>query len=90
MNQTVQISSVGSTWENVPKSWLAWLQPVIEPLGDVWHGRSATSSPKQPVWLALAIVGAVLIWAKEEFMLVLGGAKRFTTGSAISRKQWPS
>ena len=30
MNQTVQISSVGSTWENIPKSWLAWLQPVIE------------------------------------------------------------
>jgi hypothetical protein len=28
MNQTVQISSVGSTWENIPKSWLAWLQPV--------------------------------------------------------------
>ena len=45
MNQTVQISSVGSTWENIPKSWLAWLQPV---------------------WLVLAIVGAILIWAKEE------------------------
>src|SRR6476661_8194518 len=61
MNQTVQISSVGSTWENIPKSWLAWLQPVIERLGDI-----QPYFLKQPVWLVLAIVGAVLIWAKEE------------------------
>ena len=66
MNQTVQISSVGSTWENIPKSWLAWLQPVIEWLGDVWHGDIQPYLLKQPVWLVLAIVGAVLIWAKEE------------------------
>ena len=66
MNQTVQISSVGSTWENIPKSWLAWLQPVIERLGDVWHGDIQPYFLKQPVWLVLAIVGAVLIWAKEE------------------------
>jgi hypothetical protein len=66
MNQTVQISSVGSTWENIPKSWLAWLQPVIERLGDAWHGDLQPYLLKQPVWLVLAIVGAVLIWAKEE------------------------
>ena len=66
MNQTVQISSVGSTWENIPQSWLAWLQPVIERLGDVWYGDVQPYLLKQPVWLVLAIVGAVLIWAKEE------------------------
>jgi len=66
MNQTVQISSVGSTWENIPKSWLAWLQPVIERLGDGWHEDVQPYLLKQPVWLVLAIVGAVLIWAKEE------------------------
>jgi len=66
MNQTVQISSVGSAWENIPKSWLAWLQPVIQRLGDVWHGDIQPYFLNQPVWLMLAIVGAVLIWAKEE------------------------
>ena len=66
MNQTVQISSVGSIWENIPKSWLAWLQPVIERLGDGWHEDVQPYLLKQPVWLVLAIVGAVLIWAKEE------------------------
>lgn len=66
MYQTVQISSVGSTWENIPKSWLAWLQPAIERLGDVWRGDIQPYFLKQPVWLVLAIVGAVLIWAKEE------------------------
>ena len=90
MNQTVQISSVGSIWENIPKSWLAWLQPVIDRLGDIWHGDIQPYFLKQPVWLVLAIVGAVLIWAKKKSALALGGAKRFTTGSAISRKQWPS
>ena len=92
MNQTVQISSVGSTWENIPKSWLAWLQPVIERLGDVWRGgHPSLILLKQPVWLLLAIVGAGLICGrKKKSALVLGGAKHFTTGSAISRKQWPS
>ena len=87
MNQTVQISSVGSIWENIPKSWLAWLQLVIERLGDVWHGDIQPYFLKQPVWLVLAIVGA---GRKKKSALVLGGAKRFTTESVISRKQWPS
>src|SRR5258708_38510427 len=66
MNQTVQISSVGSTWESIPQSWLAWLQPVIERLGDVWYGDVQPYFLKQPVWLVLAIVGARFILGKKE------------------------
>ena len=67
MNQTVQISSVGSTWENIPKKLAcvaaASYQAARRCLGTE---TSSLSLLKQPVWLVLAIVGAVLIWAKEE------------------------
>jgi hypothetical protein len=66
VGQTVYISSVGSIWENIPQSWLAALQPAVERLADAWHGVIQPYFLKQPAWLVLAIIGAILIWAKEE------------------------
>jgi hypothetical protein len=39
---------------------------VLERLTDAWHEIIQPYFLKQPVWLVLAIVGAVLMWAKEE------------------------
>ena len=67
VGQTVSFSSVGSVWENIPQNaLLAVLQPAVERLADVWHEVIQPYFLKQPVWLVLGIIGAILIWAKEE------------------------
>ena len=67
INQTLHFSSVGSAWENIPKGWVAaLLHPAVERLAEVWDGEIQPYIFKQPVWLALGILGAVLLWAKEE------------------------
>ena len=66
VGQTVYISSVNSTWENIPHSWLAALPPTVERLADAWHGVIQPYFPKRPVWLVLAVIGGILIWAKEK------------------------
>ena len=53
-------------WENIPRSWLAALQPVVERLALLWCDVLRPYFLKQPVWLVLGIVGAILLWAKEE------------------------
>jgi hypothetical protein len=60
--QTVYVSSVGSVWENIPKSWL----PTLQRLAQVWYEMIQPYFLKQPVWLVLGIIGAILMWAKEE------------------------
>ena len=45
--------NVGSIWEIIPQSAHAALQSAFERLADVYL--------KQPVWLAFAVVGAMLI-----------------------------
>ena len=45
--------SVGSIWEIIPQSARTALQSTFKQLADVCL--------KQPVWLALAVVGAILI-----------------------------
>jgi hypothetical protein len=64
--QTVYVSSVGSVWENIPKSWLTALQPIVERLAQVWYEMIQPYFLKQPVSLVLGIIGAILMWAKEE------------------------
>src|SRR5262249_50003456 len=67
VNQTLHLSSVGSAWENIPKGWCAaLLYPAGERLAEVWYGQIQPYIFKQPVWLVLGILGAVLLWAKEE------------------------
>jgi hypothetical protein len=64
--RSMYVSSVGSVWENIPRSWLAALQPAVERLALVWCDVLQPYFLKQPVWLVLGIVGATLLWAKEE------------------------
>jgi hypothetical protein len=66
VDQTLYISTVGSIRENIPQSWFAALQPTIEQLAAVWHEVFQPYFLKQPVWLVLAIIGAISMWAKEE------------------------
>jgi hypothetical protein len=67
VNQTMHFSSAGSAWENIPKDWIAaLLHPAVERLAEVWDGEIQPYIFKQPVWLVLGILGAVLLWTKEE------------------------
>jgi hypothetical protein len=50
-------TSVGSIWENIPQNARAALQSAVERLADLLQSYFL----KQPVWLALAIIGALLI-----------------------------
>ena len=59
--RSMYVSSVGSVWENIPRSWLAALQPAVERLALLWCDVLQPYFLKQPVWLALAIIGAILI-----------------------------
>src|SRR3954463_8139147 len=62
-DQTLYLSSVSSTWENVHQSSLAALQTVVERYAGAgtWQGLNNPSFPAQPVSLVLAILGAILI-----------------------------
>jgi hypothetical protein len=60
VDQTLYISTVGT------QSWFMALQSAIERLAGVWHEAIQPYLLKQPAWLVLAIIGAILIWAKEE------------------------
>ena len=53
-------TSIGSIWENIPQSVCAALQSTVERLTDVWHEVVQPYFLKQPVWLALAVIGAIL------------------------------
>lgn len=66
VDQTVYISSVGLIWENIPQSWVAALQPALESLADVWQGVIQSYLLEQPAWLVLGIIGAMMVWTKEE------------------------
>ena len=66
VDQTVYISSVGLIWENIPQSWVAALQPALEWLADVWQGVIQSYLLEQPAWLVLGIIGAMMVWTKEE------------------------
>jgi hypothetical protein len=52
-------TSIGSIWENIPQSERAALQSTVERLADVWHEVVQPYFLKQPVWLALAVIGAI-------------------------------
>jgi hypothetical protein len=64
--RSVNVSSVGSVWEHIPRSWLATLQPIVERLAQLWYEMIQPYFLEQPVWLVLGIAGAILMWAKEE------------------------
>ena len=42
--RSMYVSSVGSVWENIPRSWLAALQPAVERLALLWCDVSSLIS----------------------------------------------
>jgi hypothetical protein len=76
-DQTMYISSVGATWENVHQSSLSALQPTVERMAGplAWHGVIEPYFLKQPVSLVLAIVGAILILLGRKKKPLIGYAR---------------
>jgi hypothetical protein len=76
-DQTMYISSVGATWENIHQSSLSALQPTVERMAGpwTWHGVIEPYFLKQPVSLVLAIVGAILILLGRKKKPLIGYAR---------------
>lgn len=76
-DQTVYISSVGATWDNIHQSSLTALQPAVEGLAGawVWNGVIQPYFLKQPISLVLAIVGGILILLGRKKKPLIGYAR---------------
>jgi len=76
-DQTLYLSSVSSTWENVHQGSLASLQPTIERhVGTwAWQGVVKPYFLDQPVSLVLAIIGAILILLGRKKKPLIGYAR---------------
>jgi len=76
-DQRLYISRVGSVWENVHQSSLSSLQPTVERLGGIWAWQDVVQPYflDQPVWLVLAIVGAILILLGRKKKPLIGYAR---------------
>src|SRR5262245_18390831 len=76
-DQTVYISSVGSTWSTVHQNSLTALQPEVErPAGTlVWQGLIQPYFLDQPVSLVLAIFGAILTLLGRKKKPLIGYAR---------------
>src|SRR6266568_6154680 len=76
-DQTVYISSVGSTWSNIHQDSLTALQPEIERrMGTrVWQDVIQPYFLDQPVSLVLAIIGAILILLGRKKKPLIGYAR---------------
>jgi hypothetical protein len=84
--ETVYISSVGSIWENISQSSLVALRPAVEQLAAVWHEVLQPYFLKQPVWLVLAIIGAILMWAT--LRLTFAACLACRSRERLSRRSW--
>jgi hypothetical protein len=67
-DQTVYISRMGATWENIHQSSLSALEPTVEKLGgaSIWNDLVQPYFLKQPTSLVLAIIAAVFILLGEK------------------------
>jgi hypothetical protein len=67
-DQTVYISKMGATWENIHQSSLSALEPAVEKLVGawVWNDLIQPYFLKQPTSLVLAIVAALFILLGEK------------------------
>jgi len=76
-DQTMYISSVGGTWENIHQSSLAALQPMVERMAGAWAWQDIVEPYflKQPVSLVLAIFGAILILLGRKKKPLIGYAR---------------
>ncbi len=71
------VSSVGTTWSNVHQNSLVALQPLVERyLGPrFWQGVVQPYVLEQPAWLALGIIGAILILLGRKKRKLIGYAR---------------
>jgi hypothetical protein len=76
-DQTLYLSSVGTTWSNLHQSSLTALQPAVERLGGswAWQGVIQPYFLDQPVSLVLAIVGAIFILLGRKKKPLIGYAR---------------
>src|SRR5258707_13299228 len=76
-DQTIYISSVGSTWSNIQQNSLTALQPEVERRAGAWVSQGLVQPDvlDQPVSLALAIIGAVLLLLARENKPLSGDAR---------------
>jgi hypothetical protein len=76
-DQTLYLSSVGTTWSNLHQSSLTALQPTVERLGGswAWQGVIQPYFLDQPVSLVLAIVGAIFILLGRKKKPLIGYAR---------------
>jgi hypothetical protein len=76
-DQTLYISSVGSTWSNIHQNSLTWLQPEVERrVGTwVWQGLVQPYFLDQPVSLVLVVIGAILILLGRKKKPLIGYAR---------------
>ena len=76
-DQTLYLSSVGSTWSNVHQSSLAALQPWVEQIAGkwIWQGGVQPYFLDQPVSLVLAVLGAILILLGRKKKKLIGYAR---------------
>ena len=76
-DQTVYISSVGATWDNIHQSSLSALQPAVEGLAGAWVWNDVIQPYflQQPVSLVLAVVGALLILLGRKKKPLIGYAR---------------
>jgi hypothetical protein len=71
------ITSVESVWSNVHQGSLSAIQPVIEKLigPTSWRGVIKPYFLDQPAWLALGVVGAILILLGRKKRKLIGYAR---------------
>jgi hypothetical protein len=76
-DQALYLSSVGATWSNIHQNSLTALQPAVERLaGDwAWQGVIKPYVLDQPVSLAFAIVGGILILLGRKKKPLIGYAR---------------
>jgi hypothetical protein len=62
-DQTIYISRVGPTWENIHQSSLSKMEPAVNNLAGAWVWNDVIQPYflQQPTALVLVIIGAVLV-----------------------------
>ena len=76
-DQTIYISKMGPTWENVNQSSLSALEHSVEKLlgASVWNDLVQPYFLKQPTSLVIAIVGALFVLLGEKKRRLIGYAR---------------
>ena len=76
-DQTMYISSVGSTWSNIHQSSLVSLQPAVERLVGIWAWKGVIQPYflDQPISLVFAVVGGILILLGRKKKPLIGYAR---------------